>query len=139
MISASALEAHGRPLAQPYHDGYLMKPIDVARVLEQIGQLLRIEWQHAADAGPGAGWTPGTGPLPSFQDVEEMIQIGEPGHVNAIRAKLERLAADDPAHAAFAARMRGLIDDFDFHQYAAVLKMLHPHDAQASDTRPDGP
>ena len=73
MISASALEAHGRPLAQPYHDGYLMKPIDVARVLEQIGQLLRIEWQHAADAGPAPVWTPGTGPLPSFPDVEELI------------------------------------------------------------------
>ncbi|MFX4658446.1 response regulator, partial [Acinetobacter baumannii] len=27
MVSASALEAHGAPLAQPYHDGYLMKPI----------------------------------------------------------------------------------------------------------------
>src|SRR5207244_13042041 len=28
MVSASALEAHGTPLAQPFHDGYLMKPID---------------------------------------------------------------------------------------------------------------
>src|SRR5258708_35557845 len=29
MVSASALEAHGAPLAQPFHDGYLMKPIDI--------------------------------------------------------------------------------------------------------------
>jgi len=30
MVSASALEAHGTPkLAQPFHDGYLMKPIDI--------------------------------------------------------------------------------------------------------------
>jgi hypothetical protein len=28
MVSASALEAQA-PLAQPFHDGYLMKPIDI--------------------------------------------------------------------------------------------------------------
>ena len=36
MVSASALEAHGAPLAQPFHDGYLMKPIDIPRLLETI-------------------------------------------------------------------------------------------------------
>ena len=44
MVSASALEAHGTPLAQTYHDGYLMKPIDIPRLLETIRQLLKIEW-----------------------------------------------------------------------------------------------
>ena len=43
MVSASALEAHGAPLAQPFHDGYLMKPIDIPRLLETIRQLLRID------------------------------------------------------------------------------------------------
>ena len=46
MVSASALEAHGAPLAQPFHDGYLMKPIDIPRLLELIRQLLKIEWQY---------------------------------------------------------------------------------------------
>ena len=52
MVSASALEAHGAPLAQPFHDGYLMKPIDIPRLLETIRQLLRIEWQYEADQVP---------------------------------------------------------------------------------------
>ena len=46
MVSASALEAHGTPLAQPFHDGYLMKPIDIPRLLETIRQLLKIEWHY---------------------------------------------------------------------------------------------
>jgi len=29
MVSASALEAHSAPLAQTFHDGYLMKPFDI--------------------------------------------------------------------------------------------------------------
>ncbi|MFX7720393.1 response regulator, partial [Acinetobacter baumannii] len=52
MVSASALEAHGAPLAQPYHDGYLMKPIDIPRLLETIRQLLKLQWQYAADQPP---------------------------------------------------------------------------------------
>ena len=42
MVSASALEAHGAPLAQPFHDGYMMKPIDIPRLLEAIRQLLKL-------------------------------------------------------------------------------------------------
>ena len=46
MLSASALEAHGRSLAQQLHDGYLMKPLDIPRLLGEIGRLLKIEWKH---------------------------------------------------------------------------------------------
>ena len=54
MVSASALEAHGAPLAQPFHDGYLMKPIDIPRLLELIRQLLKIEWQYEIRPGRAA-------------------------------------------------------------------------------------
>src|SRR4029079_2294914 len=49
MVSASALEAHGTPLAQPFHDGYRIKPIDIPRLLETIRQLLKIDWQYSSD------------------------------------------------------------------------------------------
>jgi signal transduction histidine kinase/CheY-like chemotaxis protein len=133
MISASALEAHGMPLAQPYHDGYLMKPIDVSRLLEQIGQLLKIEWQYAAHESPDPVWTPGSGPLPSAQDVQELIELGQIGHVRAIQAKLDQLGSDYPEHAAFVSRIRSLVDDFDFNQYTATLKMLHPQESHSDE------
>ena len=135
MISASALEAHGMPMAQTYHDGYLMKPIDVARLLEQIGQVLKIEWQYASHENPDPVWTPGSGPLPSAQDVQELIDLGQIGHVKAIQAKLDQLGADYPEHGAFVSRMRTLVDDFDFEQYTTTLKMLHPQDTSGQDFR----
>lgn len=131
MISASALEAHGMPLAQPYHDGYLMKPIDVSRVLEQIGQLLKIDWQYASRENPEPVWTPGSGPLPSAQDMQELIDLGQIGHVKAIQSKLDQLDADYPEHAAFVIRIRSLADDFDFNQFIATLKMLHSQDVDS--------
>jgi len=64
MVSASALEAHGTPLAQPYHDGYLMKPIDIPRLLETIRQLLKLEWRYETDQIMVARWKPDSGPRP---------------------------------------------------------------------------
>jgi signal transduction histidine kinase/purine-cytosine permease-like protein/ActR/RegA family two-component response regulator len=67
MISASALEAHGAPLAQPFHDGYLMKPIDIPRLLETIRQLLKIEWEYEAEQAPAPQWKPDSGHAPAGQ------------------------------------------------------------------------
>jgi signal transduction histidine kinase/purine-cytosine permease-like protein/ActR/RegA family two-component response regulator len=79
MISASALEAHGAPLAQPFHDGYLMKPIDIPRLLETIRQLLRIEWQYDAEQAPLPQWQPDSGARPPVKYVEELIGLGQLG------------------------------------------------------------
>jgi CheY-like chemotaxis protein len=71
MVSASALEAHGAPLAQTYHDGYLMKPIDIPKLLETIRQLLKIEWTYDTDEVIAPCWQPETGSLPPVKHVED--------------------------------------------------------------------
>ena len=129
MISASALEAHGAPLAQPFHDGYLMKPIDIPRLLETIRQLLRIEWQYDADAGAGCRTGSRTAAArPPVKYVEELIGLGQMGYVRAIQLKLDEIGNDHPEHADFVAQMRLLIDRFDLDQYMATLKTLHSYD-----------
>jgi FixJ family two-component response regulator len=128
MVSASALEAHGTPLAQPFHDGYLMKPIDIPRLLELIRQLLKIEWQYESGEAPITHWRPETGSRPDVRDVEELIDLGQMGYIRAIQLKLEEMATDQPKHADFVAQMRSLIDRFDLDQYMATLKTLYSYD-----------
>jgi len=128
MVSASALEAHGAPLAQPFHDGYLMKPIDIPRLLELIRQLLKIEWQYESGRIAPAHWKPETGSRPQVRDVEELIDLGQMGYIRAIQLKLEEMVANQPAHADFVAQMRSLIDRFDLDQYMATLKTLYSYD-----------
>ena len=128
MVSASALEAHGAPLAQPFHDGYLMKPIDIPRLLEQIRQLLKIEWQYESGEIAPAQWKPETGSRPQPRDVEELIDLGQMGYIRAIQLKLEEMATDQPEHADFVAQMRALIDRFDLDQFMANLKTLYSYD-----------
>ena len=128
MVSASALEAHGTPLAQPFHDGYLMKPIDIPKLLELIRQLLKIEWQYETDQVAVPQWKPETGSRPHLKHVEELISLGQMGYIRAIQIKLDEIGADYPEHAEFVSQMRYLIDRFDLDQYMATLKTLHSYD-----------
>jgi CheY-like chemotaxis protein len=128
MVSASALEAHGAPLAQPYHDGYLMKPIDIPRLLETIRQLLKLEWQHETEPVAVPRWKPETGSRPPVKHVEELIGLGQLGYIRAIQLKLDEIGNEYPEHADFVLQMRALIDRFDLDQYMATLKALHSYD-----------
>jgi signal transduction histidine kinase/CheY-like chemotaxis protein/purine-cytosine permease-like protein len=134
MVSASALEAHGAPLAQPFHDGYLMKPIDVPRLLEVIGQLLKLEWIYdpqelAADTPSAPGWNADIDEAPPRQLVNELIDLGQIGYVTAIHSKLDQIGTDHPEHSAFVAEMRSLIERFDLGQYMATLQAVQRHES----------
>jgi signal transduction histidine kinase/CheY-like chemotaxis protein len=128
MVSASALEAHGTPLAQPFHDGYLMKPIDIPRLLETIRQLLKIEWQYETDQIVVPRWKPDSGSRPSVKHVEELIGLGQIGYIRGIQVKLDEIGSEYPEHADFVSQMRSLVDRFDLDQYMATLKTLHSYD-----------
>jgi signal transduction histidine kinase/CheY-like chemotaxis protein len=128
MTSASALEAHGRPLAQPFHDGYLMKPIDIPRLLEAISQLLKLEWAYETEMVAAPLWRPESGPRPPLQYVEELMGLGQIGYIRAIQLKLDEIGQAHPEHAGFVTEMRALIDRFDLDQYMATLKTLHAYE-----------
>ncbi|PSO20650.1 ATP-binding protein [Bradyrhizobium sp. MOS003] len=128
MVSASAIEAHGAPLAQPFHDGYLMKPIDIPRLLETVRQLLKIEWQYGSDELPVSFWHPESGSRPPSRHIEALIGLGQIGYVRGIQLKLDEIGNEHPEHADFVAQMRSLVDRFDLDQYMATLKTLHAHE-----------
>jgi signal transduction histidine kinase/DNA-binding response OmpR family regulator len=128
MISASALEAHGAPLAQPFHDGHLLKPIDIPRLLETVRQLLRIEWEYEAEPATTPSWNPLGGKRPSQDQVKQLIGLGELGHIRAIQLKLQEIELETSEYIDFVARMRLLIDRFDLDQYLSTLKILQRHD-----------
>jgi signal transduction histidine kinase/purine-cytosine permease-like protein/ActR/RegA family two-component response regulator len=128
MVSASALEAHGAPLAQPFHDGYLMKPIDIPRLLETIRQLLKIEWQYGSHEIAVPSWHPETGSKPPLRHIEALIGLGQIGYVKGIHLKLDEIGSEHPEHADFVAQMRSLVDRFDLDQYMATLKTLHAYE-----------
>jgi CheY-like chemotaxis protein len=131
MLSASALEAHGRSMAQPFHDGYLMKPIDIPRLLEQIDQLLKVEWQYGTAEPVEPAWRPDGGSQPARRHVDELIDLGRIGHIRGIQAKLDEIGADQPEHHAFVSQMRELVDRLDLEQYMTTLRTLQGHELRS--------
>jgi len=133
MVSASALETQGAALAQPFHDGHLMKPVDVPRLLELIGQLLKLEWIYdprevPAEQPSTTNWDANKDDAPPVQYVTELINLGQIGYVTAIHSKLDELQNNHPEHSAFATQMRSLIERFDLSGYMATLSALQHHD-----------
>jgi CheY-like chemotaxis protein len=128
MISASALEAHCGPLSQPFHDAYMMKPVDILRLLELIGQLLKLKWQYESEPLSIAAARSESSLNPPLQHVEELIQLGQIGYIRGIEAKLDEIYNDYPEHSAFVAQMRALVDQFDLSQYMKTLQTLYGHE-----------
>lgn len=69
---------------------------------------------HSATENRGGGL-----PLPVLN---ELLRLGRIGHVRAIEARLAEIARAEPATAAFAERLRGLVAAFDLPTYMRALQ-----------------
>ena len=126
MLSASALEAHGRSLAQQLHDGYLMKPLDIPRLLGEIGRLLKIEWRHGATDAT-ASPSPVELTYPPRRHIDQLIRLGEMGHVRALQSTLADIEREHVECSAFVEQARALVDAFNLGEFLARLRLQH-HD-----------
>jgi CheY-like chemotaxis protein len=126
IVSANAHEYSPRPDAQ--HDSFAMKPIQLQRLLEQIGVLLSLNWIYAPDAAETAGQrgaaAGGNLTCRSRHHLDDLYRLGRIGHVRGIEAKLRELELEDSANDAFAAHLRTLVSNFDLKRYMSVLENM---------------
>ena len=96
MLSANAIDP--KPLLDgrsALHDDYLMKPFDLRQLLEKIHALLNLEWIYEprrraarrADARRRRRMSDRSAP----RDIDELIGLGQIGHVRGIEAKLAEI------------------------------------------------
>jgi CheY-like chemotaxis protein len=111
------------------HDAFLIKPIDMQRMLECLAAQLNLEWVYEGASTPGvARETDLQGALPehSRHHVDDLYQLGLIGHVRGIQAKLREMETD-PTNKPFATRMRTLVANFDLKRYMNVLEGMRKH------------
>ena len=58
------------------------------------------------------------------EEIDELIQLGEIGHFRRILEKLNEIENTAPECRDFVARIRGIVDAFDFKRYATVLQEI---------------
>ena len=59
---------------------------------------------------------------PALPVLNELLRLGRIGHVRAIEARLAEIARTEPAAAAFAERLQGLVAAFDLPTYMRILQ-----------------
>jgi signal transduction histidine kinase/CheY-like chemotaxis protein len=140
VVSANAHEHRPRSVDSP-HDDFVRKPVDVKLLLERIGQNLGLQWIYEAPPAAAARTAPAVAPPVRVVDakgiglprpaaggvarkrhLEELYELGRIGHVRGVEAKLREMESDDPDSGPLAARLRGLLRDFDLRQYLNVIE-----------------
>jgi CheY-like chemotaxis protein/two-component sensor histidine kinase len=111
-------------------DAFVMKPFAFTELLDVIADLLGMEWVRAAgEPRPAAPVAPATA-LPLVvapvagahcAEIERLVRIG---HVRAIEAEIDAIAALAPEAAALAERMRIALDSFDLKTLANLAKAV---------------
>ena len=128
ILSANPIDPARLAGAERLHDDYLMKPIDLRQLLKKVHALLNIEWlyeEEVAPAGPRAGLPEAlSNAAPPDRDIDELIGLGEIGHVRRIHEKLSMIANEAPECASFVARMRAFMTTFDMKHYVAALEAI---------------
>ena len=112
---------------------FVLKPVRVHELLDWLGTRLALEWLESprvsADTGTpttvSADWV-----LPCEADLEALDELVRLGYFRGIVNKLDKIEADDPAHAGFVNHLRGLVRQFQLDAVSRVLsKALHDRHA----------
>jgi signal transduction histidine kinase/CheY-like chemotaxis protein len=124
ILSANAVDPHHLLDAERLYDDMLMKPIDLRQLLKKIHALLDIEWLYDTEAGrtPAPRESLAADALPAVRDIDELIRLGEIGHVTRIIEKLNEIESGSPDCGAFIGRMRAMVNAFDFRRYTSALR-----------------
>jgi signal transduction histidine kinase len=101
----------------------IFQPFERARTvgaMATVGTGLGLYDTEAAPQTPLAVSAAATA-LPPQDDIDELIRLGEIGHVTGILAKLMEIENSAPQWGAFIARVRAMVDAFDFRRYTSAL------------------
>jgi CheY-like chemotaxis protein len=125
IVSANAYDkALDNPAGIPPED-FIVKPVNVAELLERVGRRLRLEWLTQAPAPAAA--TPQPMRSPPAERLEALRGQVAAGYVRGIRAELDAIAALGPDYDAFVAAMRGHAARFDLEAMSRFLEQGEHH------------
>ena len=126
MLSANPIDAHRAEAKELVHDDFLMKPLDIGRMLDVVQKLLGLSWQREGRvATPEAA---SNFPPLARRHLDDLSELGALGFMRGIEFKLDEIAAERPDASAIVNRLRTFVDGCDLPRYMAALDALNADD-----------
>jgi len=104
MISADAREGHHDNDDLRPHNDYLIKPVRVTALLERIGGLLGLRWIYEGESNLSIPLVANSLPekdLPDSDTLDRLCAMAEIGHLQGLKAELDKLRHGERASPAF--------------------------------------
>jgi signal transduction histidine kinase/DNA-binding NarL/FixJ family response regulator len=126
--SASAFERDKEQSLLMGCNAFLSKPIEVGKLFDLLGTLLRLEWTYAeipaAGGGNGAAAEAEMAQVvtPPLEELNSLLEMATLGRMGRIRERVSQLEQADDRYASFAGKVRELVKDYDKKQLVALLK-----------------
>jgi CheY-like chemotaxis protein len=129
MLSANPEEKRTDTDAPNIYDAYLMKPLVIQQLLDVLQKLLAIEWTDEPREYELPVPLRASVKAPAHNHIEDLLRLGEIGHVRGIHAKLQEIESQEPEHREFTDQIREIIRTFDLRRYMNALEAMRVHDA----------
>lgn len=124
MVSADAGAERTNPENDQLHDGYLIKPFALDRLLDHLGSLLALKWTYE-DAnqapGPEAPMFKAS-EIPEDRHLGQLQTLGEADLVRSATAVLQEIEALQPETARFCGHLGDLIRSYKMPEYLAAIE-----------------
>ena len=126
MVSASAMEEHRSAIATPHHDAFLMKPVDIARLMQTIVALLDLAQVTERGPAPRVETAPNLASmeLPNEADILRLMEHCEIGYIRGLRETLGAIEAADASRRPIAEYLSGFVEAMDMRGLMAALERV---------------
>ena len=123
--SASVSAADSKKSLEAGMSAFLSKPIDVDKLLEQMGRLLQLDWIYASQAQASAE-PEAMGPLvvPPAEEMETLHDLARMGNMQRIVEQANYLAELDERYRPFASQLRSLAKNYESK---ALLRLVEQY------------
>jgi len=99
-------------------------------LLDKTQALLKLEWTYESEGAGGEAAGQGRPILPpSEHHLEELLHLGQIGHVRGIQAKLDDIEISSPGNGPFVVQMRQIAATYDFKRFIAAIEKVQSHDS----------
>lgn len=147
MVSADASEGKDQLFNHTtemiaHHDAYVIKPVRINLLLDQIGRLLNLTWcyekldptekninHEQRDRERTSSPLIATLELPSDEHLDEIAHLASIGHKKGLQEKIMQLEQTAAAHPAFILELKNLTANFQFEKILTLLNVQPIEDA----------